>query len=219
MPSALRQGLAADAVLYTAGCATIAAPVAGVAVAAAKRSLLSAHDGRLDVRRTTWPLIVAALLFAMVSALLTFGWSIGREDATAFVATSHATLIAVALALAAWGAFCGGCFRDPLDAAAVSLIVVLMAAVGLFVAGASVADVPRQLVALALTANPLVVIAAAANIDIVRMDLLYQISPLAHTQVDYPAWHIASVWYLGLAFLCFLGLTLRFRTRQSVSTT
>ena len=193
--------------------------MAGVAVAAAKRSLVGTRGGTLDVTRTAWPLIVAVLLFAAVSALLTFGWSLGREDAIAFVATSHATLIAVALALAAWGAFCGGCFRDPLDAAAVGLIVVLMAAVGLLVAGASVADMPRQLVALALAASPLVVIAAAANIDIVRMDLLYQISPLAHTQVDYAAWYVASGWYLGLGFLCFLGLTLKFRTRQSVSTT
>ena len=123
----------------------------------------------------------------------------------------------MALALAAWGALCG-VFSDPLDAAAFSLIVVLVAAGGLLVAGASVADLPRRLVALALTASPLVVIASAANIDIVRMDLLYQISPLAHMQVDYPPGTrervVSRSWVL-----CFLGLTLKFRTRQSVSTT
>ena len=203
MAATLRRALAADALLYTGACAIVAAPVAGAAVAAARRSLPADRDTASAALGTAWPLIVAVLLFAGVSALLTFGWTAGREDAAAFVARSHVTLVAVALALSAWGAFCGASFRDPLDAAAVSLLVTLVAAGGLLVAGAVVADMPQRMLGLGLAASPLVVIASAARIDIVRMDLLYQISPLAHMQMTYPAWHSAAVAYLALAFTGF----------------
>ena len=103
--------------------------------------------------------------------------------------------------------------------AAFSLVITLTAAGGLLVSGAVVADLPRPMIALGLVASPLVVIASAAQIDIVRMDLLYQISPLAHVQIDYPVWHRASAWYLALALTCFLTLTLKFRTWHSASAT
>jgi hypothetical protein len=51
------------------------------------------------------------------------------------------------------------------------------------------------------------------------MDLLYQISPLAHVQIDYPAWQRASAWYLTFAVIGFLALALKFRTWRSAPTT
>ena len=151
------------------------------------------------------PLLVAVLLFTAVSALLT--WSLADAPGAArLTATFHATVAAVALALAVFGAFCGVAFADPLDGAACSLGLVLLAAAGLLVAGASLDGVPRPLIDLALRASPLVAMTSAARIDILRMDVLYQISPLAHVQVDYPTWYAASGWHLVLAFSCFLGL-------------
>jgi hypothetical protein len=217
IPAPLRWALAADALLYVAGCVLVAAPVAGVAVSAHRKAAAAAPRAMADGVRIAWPLLIAVLLFAASSSLFAFGWRFGHEDATAFVGRSHTTLIAVALALAAWGALCGAWFSDPLDAAAFSLVIALAAAGGLLVSGAAVADLPRPMIALGLIASPLVVIASAAQIDIVRMDLLYQISPLAHVQIDYPVWHRASAWYLSLAFVCFFTLTLKFRTWQSAS--
>ena len=40
---------------------------------------------------------------------------------------------------------------------------------------------------------------AAASIDIFRMDLLYQLSPLAHRQVDYPSFTAAFGAYVSVA--------------------
>ena len=214
MPPALRHALAPDALLYVAGAALVAAPIAGVSLAA--RSRLAPGAGGSSWRVAAL-LLGAVLLFTAVSAAVTFGWAAGRHDALVFVVRSHVTLSAVALALAAWGALCGTVFRDPLDAAAVSLGLAILAAVGLLLGGASVADLPRPVVGVALAASPIVAVAAAAHIDIVRMDLLYQISPLAHMQMEYPAWHSASGGYLAVALTCFLAFTWSCRTWSPAS--
>jgi hypothetical protein len=209
MPPPMRVALMSDALLYTAICLIVAAPLAGVHIASSRPRTTAFH--------TAGPLIAAVLVFAAVSSLLTLGWMAGHNAAARSVVESHLTLIAVGLALAAWGALCGAVCRDALDAAAVSLLTAMIAAGGLLVAGAVVADLPRSMTAIGLTANPLVVLASAARIDIVRMDVLYQISPLAHVQIDYPAWNVASAWYVAFALLCFAGLTMKLRTRPLVS--
>jgi hypothetical protein len=112
---------------------------------------------------------------------------------------------------------CGATFTDALDAVGCSLTVVLVAAGGLLVAGAALADVPRALIDVALTASPFVTMASASHIDVMRMGVPYQMSPLAHLQVEYPSWYVASGWYLALAGLCFLGV--RWKTRSWQSTT
>ena len=204
----LMRALAADAWLYCAGFITIAAPLAGVAAAWSRKPLrgLAASEGAAaEALATARPLLVAVLLFTAVSALLTLALADAPGAAT-FTATSHATLAAVALALAVFGAFCGASFADPLDAAACSLGLVLLTAAGVLVAGASLERVPPAFIDLALTASPLVAMTSAARIDILRMDTLYQISPLAHLQVEYPAWYTAAGWYLLFAFSSYLGL-------------
>src|SRR5688572_20454219 len=120
LPAALRWALAADALLYVAACVLVAAPLAGVAVAAYHRRDRNAPLLAADRLRIATPLLIAVLLFAAASSLLTLGWRAGQDDATAFVVRSHVTLIAVALALTAWGALCGAWFSDSLDAAAFS---------------------------------------------------------------------------------------------------
>ena len=217
MADSQRRAAAADALLYIAGTAVIAAPLAGVAVGARKRGpFLSAEEP--SALAAVWPLFIAVALFVASSAALTVvGFGIAGEDGWRFVATSHATLAAVSLALCTFGALCGGTFRDPLDAVACSLLIVFFATAGLLVAGASVADAPRQLIDFALTASPLVAIASAAHIDIVRMGVPYQISPLAHLQIDYPTWYTASGYYLAVAGVCFVGLTWRFRAWPTTS--
>lgn len=209
MPDSVRRGVTADALLYIAAALILAAPLAGVVTGTAGRP-----DGKGPARTAgpgvTGPLVIAVLVFVASSAVVTLlGWGQIDRPALQFVAASHATLGAVGLALAAFGAFCGALFRDPLDAAAVSIGVVLLATGGLLVAGASVGDLPQAWIHAGLTASPLVAITAAAEIDIVRMGLPYQISPLAHLQVDYPTWYTASGCYLVVAVLCFAGYSKR----------
>lgn len=199
LPAATRAALAPDALLYLALGVLIGAPIAGVG---------AARDGSGRIAATIAALAIATVLFVLSSVTVAvFVWGLDQGAGWPFVVTSHTTFGAVALALSAWGAGCGAAFRDSLDAAGCSLLVTLTAAFAVLVGGAAVADLARPLIEAALTASPLVVMAAAAQIDIVRLDLPYQISPLSHMAVQYPSWSAASGWYLALAGVCFAGYT------------
>jgi len=69
-----------------------------------------------------------------------------------------------------------------------------------------VAQAPRPVIEWALTASPLVALASVAHIDLVRTDTLYQVSPLAHLQVDLPTWPVVCGLYLAVTATCFVEL-------------
>jgi hypothetical protein len=203
-----RQGLWRDALLYTAGAVVVAAPLAGVAVG-------NSRDG---AARVGTRLAVTAGVTTLVSALLAVLVFNARDLAgLQFVGTSHITIFTVGFALAAFGAFCGTLFADALDAAACSVALVLFAAGGLLVAGASVSDWPIPLLDAAITASPLVAMTSAAHVDIARMAVPYQMSPLARLQVEYPTWYAASAWYLLFACLCLGGAQWKARSWRSTA--
>jgi hypothetical protein len=213
--SPLLRAFAGDAWLCCAGAVTIAAPLAGVHAALSRESSGGTKNAALEALSATRPLLVAVLLLTIVSALLTM--LVLGPGAAPVIAKSHATMAAVALALATFGAFCGAAFADPLDAAACSVALVLLVAGGLLVSGAWVEFAPQWFIELALMASPLVAVTSAGGVDLVRMDALYRISPLAHVQIDYPAWYAACGWYLSLTLLGFLGLTWKCRAGQSAA--
>lgn len=203
------RALAAEALLYTSAALVVAAPLAGVVAMKIEQRAASGRGGDGVARFTTRTLVTTVLIFAAASALLTgLEWS-GSEGGLAFVATSHATMTAVAFALGAFGAYCSAVWRDPLDAAAISLVVALVAAGGILVAGASVADASPRALQAGLMGSPFVAAATAAQIDVVRLETFYQISPLAHMRFDYPSWQASSGWYLAVGCVCFLGMTRR----------
>ena len=214
--ASLRASLAAEALLYVAGAVVVAAPLAGVMVGASQAKSASRTSGTSAALAAIRQLTIAVLLLATSSFLL-MAAALGPRDATSvtFIATSHATLGAVALALAAFGALCGASFADELDAAACAVLLAVLTGGGLLVAGAAVGQLPRPMIDAALAASPFVAITSAAHIDIIRTDALYSISPLAHLQVKYPAWDAACGWYLGVALLCFLGLRWRLDARPA----
>ena len=189
-----RWSLAPDALLFTTSCVIVGAPVFGVVIAGR-----CTNSDRRGVLGPAMQLGAGVLLFTVVSAVLSLGWRFGQGDALSSVARSHVTLAASAAALTAWGALCAAWFRNPLDAAGASLLTTLLATVGLLISGTIAGDLPRSLVAAGLTASPLVAVAAAGQIDLLHSDLLYQISPLAHIQVDYPTWTLATGCYLAAA--------------------
>jgi hypothetical protein len=214
-PEALRRGLAADALLYTAAAAIVGAPLMGAALAAtARRRALapvwrrreSAPLLRGGALTLWWPIAVGVALFVLVSAVVTtLAWGFSG-DTLVFVATSHATLGAVTLGLAAVGALCGSLVRDPLDAGAMAAGLSVATAAGVLLAGGAVADAPGTLIDIALLASPLVAVASSAHVDLVRMEPLYQISPLAHRAFDYPSWYAATSWHLAVTVACFVAV-------------
>jgi hypothetical protein len=191
----LVQAVTPDALLYSAVCIVVAAPLAGVAVASARRPALE------SARR----LAGATAIFAAVSAVLTIARLGIDAEALRFVATAHAVLGSVTLALAALGAWLGTLFRDPLDAAAVAVTAALAAAYGVLVAGAPVGELSAPILKAALLASPVLTVATAAQVDLVRSDIWYQISPLAHVRLEYPAWSTVCGVYLAAGFAGFFA--------------
>ena len=152
------------------------------------------------------PLATVAATFVLASAaMLVAVWGASTAEAVTFVATSHVTLFAVALALAGLGALLAAMLSDALDALACSLGIALIASGGLLVAGNAVTSVPRPLLETMFASSPLVAIATASQVDVVRLSVPYQMSGLAHLQLAYPTWDALSVGYMGFAALCFVG--------------
>jgi hypothetical protein len=198
--AALVRNVTPDALLYSAVCAVVAAPLAGVAVGRWRR------------------LALATALMCAVSAALTFARLGVSAESLQFIATSHAVLACATLALAALGALLGTVFRHPLDAAAVALGVSLTAAYGVLVAGAPVGGLSTGLLKAALLASPVMTVATAAHVDLVRTDIWYQVSPLAHIGLEYPTWGAACGWYLAAGCAGFVASAIATpKTGQKIS--
>jgi hypothetical protein len=194
------------ALLYSAACIVVAAPLAGVAIASGqqRRALDHRREPALDTARR---LTIATLVFCAVSAALTVARLGFDTETLRFVATSHAVLASATVALAALGALLGTLFSDPLDAAGIALTVALAAAYGVLVAGASVAELSPAMLTAALLVSPVMTVATAAHVDLVRSDIWYQISPLAHIRLEYPAWCAACGSYLVAGCAGFFATT------------
>ena len=196
-------GVFADALLATAAVSMVCAPLLGVALA--RRATTTASFFR--------QLAALVLAFVAVSALLGL---IGHAvpGGSSHLMKAHIALGAGSLALGALGGLCAVSFRDPLDAAAVSVGVAVIAGAGVLIGGPGVTDIPRAVVDAALLASPLVTTAAASGIDILRTDVFYRVSPLAHIGSEYSEWYAASAAYLTFTAACLLSTAL-IRRRSS----
>jgi hypothetical protein len=140
--------------------------------------------------------LVAGIAIGIAISILAHWAAAGAEIGTLFrVLAVHATLGAATIALVAVGALCRRVFADVLDAAACGVTAAVVAGFGVFIIGPAAIDLPAPLLNLALIASPLVAVASAANVDIFRGELLYQLSPIAHRQFEYPAWYSAAGLY------------------------
>ena len=159
-------------------------------------------------------LVIATAIFCAASAALTVARLGPGAEALRFVASSHAVLATATLALAAFGALLGTLLRDPLDAAAIGVGIAVTAAYGVLVAGAPVGQMSPQVLKAALLASPVMTVATAAQVDLVRSDIWYQISPLAHVRLEYPAWSTVCGAYLLAGCAAFFATTLTGEKRQ-----
>jgi hypothetical protein len=148
------------------------------------------------------PMIGLAIRSFRVQAALLVGF-------TAFLAAMHSpaaglTLGAGAFALAGLGAWCRAVCADRLDAIGVGVIAALSVGFGVFAAGALTADLSTLFLNALLIANPIVATASAAGVDIFRGALLYELSPIAHREFQYPAWQSSASIYACVAVATFL---------------
>jgi hypothetical protein len=187
----------ADALVLESIAIVIAAPLVGVM--AVHRGLIG--GGR--IARACGTIAVAFVLGAVVSC-------VALQPAAHLTALlpPYSTLLLAALAMCSIGAAAAAWLDHPLDAAAFGLAVSLALGLGLFAAGPLLDGAPLALVNAALLASPVVAVASAADIDLLRGDPLYRFSPIAHSQFDYPAWPAACATYAAIAVVCFAFLVM-----------
>ena len=213
-PHQTRSQVSAEALLLESLLVVVAAPLAGVAFAlqGLDADHLVHHNARGhsafgSTCRIAVPLAAGSVTLAMTSAIA--AWVVLGESADSHwaIVRSHVALGLVSLAVAAVGSFSASLAADPLDAAAWALLLSVLSAVGVLAAGPGIAEVPTSAINAALQASPVVAIASAADFDLLRTDLVYRVSPLAHLRTDYPTWLGTSALYGGLALALFLALS------------
>ncbi len=198
-PSPAWSGLAAVGLLYSTGLLIAAAPVAGVAVWQRERPVVGMPGGS-----TAGPILaclaIGALAFAAAGSASSVALGLGAgEGFSTPLLSAHMAQGAAALTLAIGGALLTGWLRHPLDAAAWGVTLTCVGSFGILGAGTLVERLPRALVEWTLGASPLMVVATAGQIDVLRTDAVYQISPLAHVQMQLPAWPLVVAAYLTIA--------------------
>lgn len=139
------------------------------------------------------------LLFAL-TALLVFSWRGVPGGLGAALSGSIALAVSVAVLLQcgrAIGAFMG----DELGAAFTAFLLAIALTVGPFALGPLLSELSPAQSTWLLIANPLVTTAGAAGIDVLHLDVVYQLSPLAHRGVALPVWTASVAGYavVGLA--------------------
>jgi len=208
VPRPVLTGVVFDALLVNILLLIVAAPIAAVACTTRARLRVrtdgarSPDGGRLGFMAG---IIVFVAGFVLSSAAVSYAGWYAPGEAGGAIARSHLTLAAAGLALSGGATWWGGGLRHPLDAVACSLGIALFATGAILLGGPALADAPQAFVAAGLLASPLVTTAAAAGLDVLRTDVLYQVSPLAHVRLAYPAWQAAAGLYLLVALAGFAG--------------
>jgi hypothetical protein len=182
-------------IVIEAALATVPAPLAAVALARRTRSAAAG----------VWVFIACDVLFAAACGAISRFQPAGATWAT--IAQTQAVVASAVLGLGAVGACASALFSDVLDAAGVSLALVLVLSGGVFVAGGPLADWSAGVLNAALVASPIVSAAAAANIDLFRSAFLYEHSPIGHRLFAYPSWYAASGLYLATAGVLLISRT------------
>ena len=162
-------------------------------------------------RRLARPLMTWISCLTAASAAIAFV-AAPQVDASTMV-QSHAIVWAAALLFTMVGAACASMFSEPLDGAACALTMTISSAIGIFAAGPVLDAIPRWLLHGALIFNPLVAVSSAASFDVFRTELLYQLSPLAHRHVGYPAPATVFVTYVLVALALLLLTARQFKRR------
>ena len=164
------------------------------------------------------PLRVLAVLGGSIACGAALIAAVAGVDVLGSLALSQLTLLAAAVALAAVGRMWRAIFADVLDAAALTLASVLALTLGVLAAGPLSSDLPTPALNFLLGVNPLIAVMSAAGVDILRSELLYRLSPIAHRQFEYPAWSFSFGLFCvtaAIAFVITAAARRRFATESS----
>jgi hypothetical protein len=112
------------------------------------------------------------------------------------IAAVLGTTASAVFALAGMAALCRNAIADPLDRIACVTLAGGAFLCGVFALGDIALSVPAPLLNLLLLLNPPVAVAAAAQVDIFHTPLLYDLSPIAHRDFQYPGWPAAAALYV-----------------------
>lgn len=189
---------AGEGLLLEAALLVLLAPLAGVGLVSDRSSDVVAS--RWSVARLTVELVVVASVTTLVSGLAL--WVSGSGGVSGSFLSAHLLIWSVSLALLALGAICAALFTHALDAAGVALLLSSGAGFGVLALGPLVAAAPAALVRAWMVASPVLTAASAADIDILRGEFFYRISPLAHSGAAYPGWSAAVSAYLVMTAVC-----------------
>ncbi len=105
---------------------------------------------------------------------------------------------------------------NPLDAAGATLLLTAVALGAGLAIGPALPLVPAWLIDLTLRINPVVAVTAAAGIDLLRMDVFYSLTPVAHWSFNYPSTIASFALFGGVAAVlasCHLALDRLVRRR------
>lgn len=195
--------------LAEAAVLTVMAPLAGVFAALRVRSRCAGIETESPFARmlaaSVWLLreLLPRLVFVGAAAILG-ALALAGSSAAAPLIWFHVVMLTAATALAMLGALSGATFHEPLDAAAGAVGIAVIATAGVFVAGPALDNMPDRLLDAVLITNPLVASTASASIDVFRMHPIYQLSPIAHRQFDYPDTTTALTIYAATAAMLLL---------------
>ncbi len=144
--------------------------------------------------------VAMTLVFLSSAALLMISWR-AIPGGIAAAASGHAAFLVSAACLVAWGRVGRPSVGSELTTGLTGLLAATALTIGPFALGPLMSDLPLGAYNWMLLANPLVTVSSAAGIDLLHLDLLYRLSPLAHRGVALPAWTTACSGYavLGLA--------------------
>ena len=107
---------------------------------------------------------------------------------TGAIAVSAACLLLFAL-----GRLCRRHVRDPLIAGLIGVGLGVAVTIGPFALGNLSRGWPSSWIRLMLAAHPLTTAASAAGIDLLHLDYIYRLSPLAHRGVLQPDWSLSTL--------------------------
>jgi hypothetical protein len=160
--------------------------------------LVGASVGWNDIRIKQVAAATVVIVGSM--AFLAFSWR-QIPGGTLLALWGHVAFLVSAATLAQLGRLLRAAFGDQMQAALLGLLAATTLIVLPFALGALVNPLSLRASTWLLAANPLVTIASAAGIDLLHLDLIYRLSPLAHRGVDLPSWTTASSVFavLGLA--------------------
>lgn len=220
LQSALRVGVFCQAALLVVLAPALAITAFGRERRQATLDLLFLSHWRsaaIVAAKTVVPLLRSvALVVASGLVLWPAALAVGGGGAVARLAAAQAQLVGLAAALVAVGLLCSILLRSRSSAAAVAYLLVLTAAAGPVLIGPWIERLPdaEGLINQTLLASPITALAATLDLDVMRTERVYRLSPVGQRRFRYPAPGAVLLFYALVVSLCFAAAACSFARQR-----